>query len=115
MADLKLLFVCSRNQWRSPTGERIWWKTPNVSARSAGTSKSARHRVTAEDILWADLIFAMEETHKTRVRERFRQELTGKEVHVLDIPDDYGFMDPELITLIETATLPLVEAALGDA
>ena len=31
-------------------------------------------------------------------------------VHVLDIPDDYGFMDPELIEIFE-ATVPALLAS----
>ena len=29
--------------------------------------------------------------------------MDGKKVEVLDIPDDYGFMDPELIEMLSTA------------
>ena len=60
---LNLLFLCSRNQWRSPTAERLWRKTPGLSTRSAGLSKSARRRVTEADVIWADAILVMEETH----------------------------------------------------
>jgi len=31
-------------------------------------------------------------------------------VHVLDIPDDYQFMDAELVELIESAAEPIIEA-----
>ena len=44
---LNVLFVCSRNQWRSPTAEQVWRRHPRVNARSAGTSGSAR-RVVGE-------------------------------------------------------------------
>jgi protein-tyrosine-phosphatase len=32
-----LLFICSRNQWRSPTAEAIWRRRPGFNVRSAGT------------------------------------------------------------------------------
>lgn len=109
---MNLLFICSRNQWRSPTAERIWFKQNRINARSAGTSRAAKRRVTLADITWADLIFVMEEKHKSRLIAEFRQDLRHKDIHVLDIPDDYQFMDPELIDLIATATTPHVTAAL---
>lgn len=109
---LKLLFVCSRNQWRSPTAERVWARSPDISARSAGTGQAARRRVSEADIHWADLIFAMEEKHKARLMSDFRQQTGDKAIHVLDIPDDYRFMDPDLVALIRDITIPIVENAL---
>lgn len=110
--QLNLLFICSRNQWRSPTAERLWFKRPGIKVRSAGTAKSARRRVSLSDIQWADAIFVMEEKHKSRLQAEFRQDLRFVDIHVLDIPDDYRFMDPELMTLIEEATEPLVASLL---
>lgn len=46
---------------------------------------------------WADVIFCMEKKHASRVRERFAAELGDKPLIVLRIPDDYAFMQPELI------------------
>jgi len=108
---LNLLFVCTRNQWRNPTAERIWRKTTEVSLRSAGTSHTARRRLTRADLRWADLIFVMEETHKSRIKSDFRDDARHKMIHVLDIPDDYDFMDPELIDLLQSAASPIIEAA----
>ena len=106
---LKLLFVCSRNQWRSPTGERLWRKHPLVMTRSGGTSQSARHKVSAEDIRWADVVLVMEEKHKSRLQAEYGALLRHKPLHVLDIPDDYPFMDPELVTLLEQAVNGLLD------
>jgi len=110
MTALNLLFICSRNQWRSPTAERLWFKRDGINARSAGTSKGARRRVTLADIQWADAVLVMEEKHKARLQADFRQDLRYVDLYVLDIPDKYRFMDPELVTLIEEATEPLVAA-----
>lgn len=98
---LNVLFICSRNQWRSPTAEQLWRKHPNISARSAGTSPNARHKVSIEDIAWADVILVMEEKHKSRLTAEFTRLLNNKRVHVLDIPDEYRFMDPELVEMLE--------------
>lgn len=98
---LNVLFICSRNQWRSPTAEQLWRKHPKVSARSAGTSPNARHKVSIDDIAWADVILVMEEKHKSRLTAEFTRLLNHKRIHVLDIPDDYRFMDPELVEMLE--------------
>jgi predicted protein tyrosine phosphatase len=98
----KLLFVCSRNQWRSPTAEALFQDHPVYEARSAGTENGARVKLTAGHIGWADWIFCMEKKHAARLRERFAEELVGKRLVVLRIPDGYGFMDPALLALLHT-------------
>ncbi len=98
---MNVLFICSRNQWRSPTAEAVWRTLPGMSVRSAGTSPKAKRSVTAGDIQWADVIFVMEPKHQQRLRSEFRQLLTYKRVEVLNIPDDYKFMDPELVEIFE--------------
>ena len=105
-----ILFICSRNQWRSPTGEQVWKKHPALNVRSAGTSPKARIRVSAKDIQWADVIFVMEEKHLSRLQADFRGEIKHKSTHILDIPDDYQFMDPELVELIHDAVEPMIDA-----
>ncbi len=78
-------------------------------ARSAGTNKGARQSVRSSDLLWADLVLVMEQKHKQRVMAAFPGETKFKTVHVLDIPDDYQYMDPELIEEITSAVDPLLE------
>lgn len=97
---MNILFICSRNQWRSPTAEKVWSKHPGFSVRSAGTSPKARRTVSAKDIQWADTIFAMEQKHKNRLKAEFPRLMIHKPIHVLDIPDEYQFMDPELMELL---------------
>ncbi len=104
-----LLFICSRNQWRSPTAEAIWRKHPDFNARSAGTSPRAKKIVGPSDIRWADLIFAMEQKHKNRLVSQFTRMLEHKTIHVLDIPDDYKYMDPELIQELEHLVEPYLQ------
>ena len=99
--NINVLFICSRNQWRSPTAEQLWRRHPMFSARSAGTSPNARHHVSVEDARWADVILVMEEKHKSRLVAEFTRSLDKKPIHVLDIPDEYKFMDPELVEMPE--------------
>lgn len=99
---MNLLFICSRNQWRSPTAEEIYKNHPEHKVRSAGTEPSARIRLSAKTVLWADVIFVMEKKHKQRIMEKFGDELDYQKMVVLDIPDEYQYMDPELIDEIRT-------------
>lgn len=103
-----LLFVCSRNQWRSPTAENIWRNTNGVKVRSAGTSHKARKTVSASDLRWADVIFVMEQKHKNQLKAKFSRLLQNKPLHVLDIPDEYRYMDEELIELLNAAVTPFL-------
>ena len=96
-----LLFICSRNQWRSPTAEALWRNVDGVWVRSAGTSPKARRTVSETDIHWADIIFVMEQRHKRQLKQKFSQLLDDKTMHVLDIPDEYGYMDPELVGILQ--------------
>nr|WP_206208056.1 phosphotyrosine protein phosphatase [Ahniella affigens] len=112
---LNVLFVCSRNQWRSPTGEALFRKHPGLNVRSAGTSAQARRRVAANDLIWADLILVMETKHRERLRAEFPRAMVGKTISVLDIPDDYRYMDPELCDLLERAVTQVLSQVMQRA
>ena len=99
---MNVLFICSRNQWRSPTAEEIYKNHSFIIVKSAGTEPSARIKLTAKQIAWADIIFVMEKKHKQRMLEKFRSETESKQIVILDIADEYKFMDSELIAEIET-------------
>lgn len=100
---MNILFVCSRNQWRSPTAEAVFQNDERINVRSAGVSSSAKRRVSIKDIEWTDLIFAMEKEHKSKLVRQFRNDLGATPIHVLDIPDDYDYMDKELINLLQNS------------
>jgi predicted protein tyrosine phosphatase len=103
----KLLFLCSRNQWRSPAAEALFKNHPLYDTRSAGTENGARIKVTACHLGWADRIFCMERKHADRLREKFPEDLAGKPVVILRIPDDYpSAQDPALTEHLRTALAP---------
>ena len=106
----KLLFICSRNQWRSPTAEALFKGSQRYEARSAGTSPKARVRVTQSHIRWADQIFVMERKHLQRLRELFANSLSDTPITILDIPDDFQFMDAELVDLVHLRLAHLLPA-----
>lgn len=74
---------------------------PSLSVRSAGTSRNAKKRVSSALIRWADVICVMEEKHKERLMAEYRDIIQCKSLHILDIEDDYIFMDPELVSLLK--------------
>jgi predicted protein tyrosine phosphatase len=108
-SPLNLLFICSRNRLRSPTGEALYASVEGVRAASAGTAPDAEERVSSEWIEWADVIFAMESRHKKSLLKAFPHAMKNKRVLVLNIPDDYDFMDPQLCSFLRTR----VDALLG--
>mgnify|MGYP000515554873 CR=1 FL=1 len=97
--DENLLFICSRNQWRSPTAEKVFIQK-GFSARSAGTSPNAKRTVSVNDIKWSSHIFVMEKKHKQRLIAKFTRLLEYKKIVVLDIPDEYQYMDQELVNIL---------------
>lgn len=106
---LKLLFVCSRNRRRSPTAAKLFEGSPRYRARSAGTSSEARIAVTEGHIGWADMIFCMDKRHLAQLRAKFPGAMEGKRVVCLGIPDEFAYMDPDLIDLLRDTLAPYVE------
>ncbi len=83
-----------------------------MAVRSVGTSRSARRRLTIADIGWAEIICVMEEKHKSRIRSEFRNDIGNTPIHVLDIPDDYQYMEAELVEILVEKTEPLIGHSL---
>jgi len=57
-------------------------------------------------IQWADLIFVMEKRHRQRLRDRFDDMLRDKQLVVLDIEDDYQYMDEDMIMALKAGVEP---------
>lgn len=114
MDKTKILFVCSRNKWRSLTAEKICEKVSGYSVRSAGTEKNARIRLSEGLVGWADWIFVMEKKHADRLRSKFPESLAGKKVICLQIPDIYRYMEPELIELLQAKLSPYMEMPVNE-
>ena len=104
----KILFVCSRNKWRSPTAERVYQKDKRVSVKSAGLSSKSPHTLSQKDIEWADIILVMEDEHKVRIKSLFGRSETLPKIEVLNIEDEYQYMDSELIDELELSVKPFL-------
>ncbi|MTW10823.1 phosphotyrosine protein phosphatase [Pseudoduganella eburnea] len=98
----RALFICTQNRLRSPTAEHVFASWPGVETDSAGLGADADVPLSTEQVAWANIIFVMEKAHRNRLSTKFRSHLNGKRVICLDIPDDYEYMQEELVRLLET-------------
>lgn len=96
-----VLFVCSHNRLRSATAEQVFSRREDLEVESAGTNQDAENPLTAELVAWADVIFVMEKAHRGKLQRCFRAAPAGKRVICLEIPDNYAFMQSDLVRLLE--------------
>ncbi|HKQ16882.1 MAG TPA: low molecular weight protein tyrosine phosphatase family protein [Steroidobacteraceae bacterium] len=102
----RVLFVCSQNRLRSPTAEAVFSNRDGFEVASAGTDPAAGTPVSPELLEWADVIFVMERAHRNRLMKKFRPHLKAKRLICLDIPDEFEYMDPALVRLLELKAGP---------
>lgn len=110
---MRALFICSQNRLRSPTAEHVFSQWQGVECESAGVHDSANVPVGPELLEWAEMIFVMEKAHHNRLSQRWRKHMGNKRVVCLNIPDDYEYMDPDLVQLLETKVSPYLLARGG--
>nr|WP_301295399.1 low molecular weight protein tyrosine phosphatase family protein [Pseudomonas nitroreducens] len=102
------MFICSRNRLRSPTAETVFASWPEVETDSAGLAPDAEVPLSAEQLEWADLVFVMERRHRQALLRRFAEAMRGKRLVCLDIPDDFAYLQPELVVLLERKAGPFL-------
>ncbi len=68
---------------------------------SAGTNSDSETPASGDLIEWADIILVMEPKHKKKIASKYKKLLKNKKLASLDIPDNYEFMQPELIELLK--------------
>lgn len=102
---LKVLFVCAMNKQRSVTAERLYRNDARLEVRSAGVRSEAKRRVSKADLKWADVVFVMEREHKLWITTRF-EGLPLPKIDVLDIPDEFEVMDPQLQEMLKSLLDP---------
>jgi predicted protein tyrosine phosphatase len=104
----KILFVCHLNRVRSATAERLFCKRTDLDVRSAGTSSDAMVQVNARMLEWADVVITMDDSQRLAMEEMFPRHAALARVVCLQIPDDFTFLQPELVALLEARVAPLV-------
>src|SRR5262249_25412069 len=107
----RVLFVCSQNRFRSPTAEHIFSNRTGFEVASAGLNSSAETPLSAELLAWADVVFVMGKSHRNKLSKKFRAHLKSKRVICLDIPDEFEYMGPALVRLLEAKVGPFFNAA----
>ncbi len=98
---LKILFVCTVNRMRSATAHKIFQSDQRFEIDSAGTHKSATTVLKSEHLEWADAIIVMEKHHRSFIRHKYPLYYDKKKIVCLYIPDDFDFMQPELIAILK--------------
>ncbi|MEA4982252.1 MAG: hypothetical protein VB066_05995 [Paludibacter sp.] len=94
-----VLVVCGRNKKRSRTAEHIFKNDNRFNIRSAGLSPKSDRKISENDLKWADLVLVMETGHRAKIRGFYRH-LELPTIEVLNIADDYEFMDDELVEIL---------------
>lgn len=94
-----ILVVCGKNKRRSRTAEYIFKNDQRISIRSVGLSPKSEQQIKDRDIDWADLILVMEDDHRRRIFDTFRQ-MELPTLEVLHIEDEYEYLDEELIEIL---------------
>ena len=102
----RILFLCSRNRLRSPTAKQVFADHPGIETSSAGLAPDAEDILTPEHLENIDIIFVMEKTHRAKLNSQFKKHIGKAKIVCLDIPDNYIFMQPELIALLEARVMP---------
>ena len=97
---MRILFVCGRNQWRSPTAEALCAGLSGIEARSCGVNPDAETPASADLVEWAEHIYVMEKTHQAKLQRLFGAQLRAKRITCLAIPDQYQYMQPELVNVL---------------
>ena len=79
----------------------VFGQYPGVEAIGAGTNSDAETPVSGDLIEWAEAVLVMEASHRNKIAKKFKSQLKGKKLAVLDIPDNFECMQPELISLLK--------------
>ena len=109
----KVLCVCSAGLLRSPTAAVLLSSEYGYNTRACGIDEG--HALIPLDpvlLHWADEIVCMDVQQKQRILEsmdvhlkenaHMGLNLQDTPIHVLNVPDRYGYMDKELLDIIDT-------------
>lgn len=96
---MNILFVCTMARLRSKTACHTFQSVINP-CKYAGTDIEADIKITKELMDWADIVVCMELCHKSKLRRKFKG--YSSKMIVLDIQDDYEYMDTELIMKLKS-------------
>ena len=96
----KVLFICSAGILRSATAAHVF-AAKGYNTRCAGSEEYALIPVTGDLLLWADKIVFVNKENFDSVANRFSLEEFKDKIQVCDIPDNYDYRNPTLVTILE--------------
>lgn len=97
----RVLTVCSAGLLRSPTAAHIINQEYGHNTRAVGVVEEyAMIPIDIVQVTWAQEIVCMHEDIAERVRAKFRD--VEDKLVVLDIPDMFEYMAPQLVEMIKT-------------
>jgi predicted protein tyrosine phosphatase len=100
--EKKVLTVCSAGLLRSPT--IAWFLSQNgYNTRSCGIHDYALIQLDEVLLTWADIIIFVHPSISEAVSLDLKD--AGKEIFVFNIPDIYGYKEPELLDKIKIECL----------
>jgi predicted protein tyrosine phosphatase len=112
---VKALFVCSAGILRSPTAALHFAKTKGWNTRAVGDNQEFALIPVSEALMrWADIIFVMTADQRFHLKTDFGESLNEK-VFILNIEDNFGFMEPDLVKYLDASMqhlMPEVEEFL---
>jgi predicted protein tyrosine phosphatase len=94
-----ILVICGKNKRRSRTAEYMFKNDQRFNIRSAGLSTKSDRKLSENDLNWAGLVLVMEPDHRSKIKDLYRQ-LQLPKIEVLHIPDEYDYLDEELIQIL---------------
>lgn len=112
MTRPNILVICGKNKRRSRTAEFIFKNDSRFNIRSAGLSPKSDRKLTENDLRWADITLVMETDHRAKIKDLYN-EVLSTEIEVLNIPDEYEFMDDELIEILQIKIGQIVNEQFG--
>jgi predicted protein tyrosine phosphatase len=108
MMRKNMLFVCDKNGPRSKTAEVLFFENMDINTKSAGLSPDSEQPLSHPRIRWADIVFVMDQAEADAVRAKFSKSLADKPLVVLDIPDDFIYLQQALVALLQKRVGPYV-------
>lgn len=93
---MKVLFICSQGKYRSRTAADYFKSVWGWDTDFAGTDIDAVKRVTESQVREADLIICMENSHRNKIRRKWKG--LSKKIKVWGIEDEYYYYDPLLLS-----------------
>ena len=104
--------VCGRNKKRSRTVEYIFKNDNRFSIRSVGLSPASERKISENDLNWTGLVLVMEKEQRAKIQDVYRH-VKLPTIEVLNIEDDYEFMDLELVELVRDKVNDVLKRVYG--